>query len=71
MSHTSELGAPPPYLTIEQVTQRLHISKTTLWAMRRDGKLRAFHVGRRVLFRADDITALVEGAGADPILQLA
>lgn len=60
---------PTPYLTIEQVTRLLHISKTTLWSMRRKGKIRAFHVGRRVLFKSDDVTALVEQDGAEPILQ--
>ncbi|MCH7638292.1 MAG: helix-turn-helix domain-containing protein [Bacteroidetes bacterium] len=60
---------PTPYLSIEQVTRRLHISKTTLWQLRRDGKIRAFHVGRRVLFKSDDVTALVEQDGAEPILQ--
>ena len=61
-----EAEATPPYLSIAQVTERLHISKTTLWELRRKGKLRAFHVGRRVLFKSDDVTALVERDGAVP-----
>ena len=65
-----EMVEPAPYLGIRQVTRRLHISKTTLWQLRRDGKIPAFHVGRRVLFRADDVTALVERDGAEPSLQL-
>lgn len=58
-----------PYLTIDQVTRQLHISKVTLWGLRRRGAIRAFRVGRRVLFRADDVVALVEQDGAEPQLQ--
>ena len=60
---------PPPYLTIAQVCRRLHISKVTLWGLRRKGEIRAFHVGRRVLFKSDDVVALVERDGAEPQLQ--
>lgn len=49
------------YLTTDDVTRRLRIGKTTLWALRRDGAIRGFHVGRRVLFRPEDVEALVEG----------
>ena len=64
-----EVVEPTPYLSIGQVTRRLHISKTTLWQLRRDGKIPAYHVGRRVLFKSDDVTALVERDGAEPQLQ--
>ena len=49
------------YLTVEDVTRRLRIGKTTLWALRRDGAIKGYTVGRRVLFRPEDVTALVEG----------
>ena len=54
------------YLTVEDVTRQLRIGKTTLWALRREGAIRGFTVGRRVLFRPEDVTALVEGVTAQP-----
>ena len=62
-------GDRPPepnnsYLTVEDVTQRLRIGKTTLWKLRRDGAIKGYTVGRRVLFRPEDVTALVEAGAA-------
>jgi len=62
-------GDRPPepingYLTVEDVTQRLRIGKTTLWQLRRNGKIRGYTVGRRVLFRPEDVDALVERGAA-------
>ena len=48
------------YLTVKDVTQRLRIGVTTLWQLRRDGKIKGYTVGRRVLFRPEDVDALVE-----------
>lgn len=55
------------YLTVEDVTQRLQIGTTTLWQLRRDGKIKGFHVGRRVLFRPEDVDALVQGGDSSLI----
>ena len=52
------------YLTTDDVVRRLRIGKTTLWQLRRDGAIRGFNVGRRVLFRPEDVEALVEGVRA-------
>jgi excisionase family DNA binding protein len=49
-------------LTIEEVCERLSISKTTLWTLRRNGEIAGHNVGRRVLFKASDVNALVEGS---------
>jgi excisionase family DNA binding protein len=49
-------------LTIEEVCERLSISKTTLWTLRRNGEIAGHTVGRRVLFKASDVNALVEGS---------
>lgn len=54
----------PKYLTVEDVTRRLQIGKTTLWALRRNGAIKGYTVGRRVLFRPEDVVALVEGVTA-------
>ena len=52
------------YLTVEDVTRQLQIGKTTLWQLRRDGKIRGYTVGRRVLFKPEDVDALVEAGAA-------
>jgi excisionase family DNA binding protein len=49
-------------LTLEETRDRLRISNTTLWQMRRQGKLQGRSVGRRVLIRESDVNALVNGA---------
>ena len=49
-----------PYLTTKDVTRRLHISKTTLWDLRRRGEIKAFNAGRRLLFKREDVDAFVE-----------
>lgn len=50
------------YLTMDEVCERLSISKTTLWQRRREGAIKGHHVGRRVLFKTSDVSALVEGS---------
>lgn len=50
----------PPYLTTDEVIDRLRISRTTLWDIRRRGLLRGYNVGRRVLFKIEDVDGLVE-----------
>lgn len=52
------------YLTVDDVTRKLQIGKTTLWALRRNGAIKGYTVGRRVLFKPEDVTALVEGVTA-------
>lgn len=50
------------YLTIDEACGILRVSKTTLWSLRRRGELEGHSVGRRVLFKAADVHALVEGS---------
>lgn len=59
--HSSPPRSEGGYVTIAQTCEMLSISKTTLWQLRREGKLAGHQVGRRVLFRLADVTALVEG----------
>ena len=52
------------FLSSEQVQQTLHISRPTLYLWVRKGKLKAQRAGRALLFREEDVQALVQPAGA-------
>ncbi|WP_315969404.1 helix-turn-helix domain-containing protein [Odoribacter laneus] len=49
----------PQYLTISQVCERLHISRSTVNRMMRNGDLKAMKAYRRVLFLESDINKLL------------
>lgn len=55
-------SAAEEYLTVAEVTKRFRISKVTQWQMRRDGRLKAKKVGRKILFAASDVVAVLEPA---------
>jgi len=46
-----------PYLTREEAARILHISYPTLRDFVLRGKIRSYHIGRKVLFRKDEINA--------------
>ncbi|MCY3023400.1 MAG: helix-turn-helix domain-containing protein [Planctomycetota bacterium] len=52
------------FLSSEQVQGALHISRPTLYLWVRQGKLKAQRAGRALLFREEDVRALVRPAGA-------
>lgn len=58
------------YLTIDQVAERLHIGKSTVWVLIRDEGLPSVKVGKRRLVRAKDLDEWaerkVERSGDDP-----
>ncbi len=47
-------------LTTAEVCDRLRIGQTTLWKMRREGKITAVIVGGALRFRASDVDAAME-----------
>ena len=49
----------PQYLTISQVCERLHISRSTVNRMMNNGDLKAMKAYRRVLFLESDISKLL------------
>lgn len=51
--------ASPKYLTISQVCERLHVSRSTVNRMMRNGDLKAMKAYRRVLFLESDINKLL------------
>ena len=46
------------YLTIAHLSDLLHISETTQWRMRRDGKLPYFVVGHSIRYRREEVLAI-------------
>lgn len=49
--------APTEYMTGADVCQLLHIVPVTLVNWRNSGKIKAYKVGRRVLYRKDEVEA--------------
>jgi len=46
-------------LTVNQVAEYLHVSKTTIYRWIKDGTLHSVGVGRKHLFKEKDIAALL------------
>lgn len=44
-----------PLLELRQVSQILHLSRQSIYALIRSGKLRAYRIGRRWMFEECDI----------------
>lgn len=53
-------------LDIEEVMQRLGVSDSTIRRLVRDGKLRAYRIGRRLKFKQEDVDRFVEGQVIEP-----
>jgi excisionase family DNA binding protein len=47
-------------LTVKQVASELHVSLSTIWNWTREGRVPTVRLGKRVLFRREDLEALVE-----------
>lgn len=47
-------------VSVEEVCEQLSISRTTLWHLRRQGRLASVNLGRAVRFRASDVEALTQ-----------
>lgn len=54
--------AEPAGLEVREVMAMLQISRTTLWRLRREGKLRAWRQGGRLVFDQADIEAFRKGS---------
>ncbi len=46
-------------LTQEEAARTLRISKTSLWRLRARGKIRAIQIGKKVLFRLEDLEKFI------------
>lgn len=56
------------YLTIAEVTQLLRCSRSAVYKWTSEGKLREYRMGRKPLFKRDEVMAAVEAA-AEPIAE--
>lgn len=50
----------PEYLTVKQVSELLHISEITVRRQEKEGYLTAVRVGKRVMFKYEDIKNRLE-----------
>lgn len=49
------------YLTVEDVLEYLGISRTTLWKLRKEGKLTTYMIGERAIrFKQKEVQQLVD-----------
>ena len=54
------------YLTISEVTQLLRCSRSAVYKWKEEGRLREYRMGRKPLFKRDEVIAAVE-AVAEPV----
>ena len=52
----------PRLLSARDTARALAVCEKTLWALTRDGKLPAVHIGRAVRYDVADVRALIESA---------
>ena len=50
----------PELLTVEALAARWHVRPGTLRLWAREGKLPSFKIGRKILFRAEDLVRFLE-----------
>lgn len=48
------------YLTESQVLEQLKISRSTLYRLRKDKKLAFYHVGRKYLYKPEDVDEYIK-----------
>jgi excisionase family DNA binding protein len=51
---------PTGYITRAQVCDRLHITLPTVHSWMKQGKLRAYHIGGRTLFKESEVMAAIQ-----------
>lgn len=61
----SKTNPEEKYLTPDQASEMLQVSKVTLWNWKRTGILTAFKIGRQVRYKLSDIQKIAEGKEAD------
>ena len=48
------------YMTSEQLQELLHVGRNAIWKMGKRGDLKPIKVGRRNLYKADDVREFLE-----------
>ena len=49
-------------LNTAELAQMLRVSRQTIWRLRRDGRLRATHIGGRTLYHPEDVQQMIDAA---------
>lgn len=57
---------PAGYITRAQVCKALHITLPTVHAWMKEGKLKAYHIGGRTLFKESEVMASVKPVSYSP-----
>ena len=57
---TEKASKPQGLLSVGQVQEMLQISRISLWAWAKSGKLRTVKLGSRVRYRLEDIQSMIE-----------
>lgn len=53
-------GITPEVMTVEEVAEALRVSKVTVYRWQDAGKLQGRKVGRRLLFKREDVVQIIE-----------
>ena len=67
MNHTEQItlqSSRPLICDTDQAKALLHLSRTTLWELGRQGKLEVVYIGRRRFFTYDSICSFVDSLKA-------
>jgi len=52
--------APEEFITRKEAAEKLHISLNTLDTYAKDGKVKAYRLGNRVLYKSNEITSALQ-----------
>ncbi len=58
-------AAPVPHLTADELGERFGVDRYAIYELVKAEKIRALHIGRRIMFRLADVEAW-EAAGGSP-----
>jgi excisionase family DNA binding protein len=59
---SSGVHSGSPLFTSKEAAERLHVSRSTVWKLVREGKLTPVKIGSSTRFDPMDLDALIEGA---------
>lgn len=56
----------PNYLTRKETAAKLKCSYPKLWALTKDGHIHAYRLGRKVLYRSEDVDGMIQKLNLKP-----
>jgi excisionase family DNA binding protein len=60
-------GLPDDLMTMRQAQEYLHLSRTTMYKLCNERRVRFFRLGHRLVFRRRDLDVYVESCAVEPI----